>query len=111
MRAGEVFVKCTEKTGFPGFGFSWQGDNPDLRDRRRLPEERMQLAGPEDRGCGYTESNPGVQNGNPGLYNDETESQSHCDIPSYSAAYADLRDNQEVAACKYAEVIFGRPEG
>lgn len=69
------------------------------------------LAGPEDRGWGYTESNPGVQNGNPGLYNDETESQSHCDISSYSAAYADLRDNQEVAACKYAEVIFGRPEG
>jgi hypothetical protein len=51
-------VECTEKTGFPDFGFFWQGDNPDLRNRGRLPEERMQLAGPEDRGWGYTESNP-----------------------------------------------------
>ena len=41
-----------------------QGDNPALRDRRRLPEERMQLAGSKDGNSVYTESDREVQNGN-----------------------------------------------
>ena len=31
VRAGEVFVECSEKTGFPGFGFFRRGDNCALR--------------------------------------------------------------------------------
>jgi hypothetical protein len=54
-RVEEVFVKRIEKTGFPGFGFSRQGDKLALGDRRRLPEERMQLAGSKDGGSVYTE--------------------------------------------------------
>jgi len=45
VTAGGVFVECAEMAGFRGFGFSRQSDNPALRGRRRLPEERMQLAG------------------------------------------------------------------
>jgi hypothetical protein len=55
VRAGEVFVECTEEAGFPGFGFSGQGDNPALQGRKRLPAEEMQLAGPKDGGLAYTE--------------------------------------------------------
>jgi len=59
-------VEYTENTGFPGFGLCGQGDNPALRDRRRLPEERMQPAGSKDSGSVYTESDREVQNGNSG---------------------------------------------
>jgi hypothetical protein len=31
VRAGEVFVECADKTGFPGFGFFRRGDNCPLR--------------------------------------------------------------------------------
>jgi hypothetical protein len=54
VRVGEVFVECAEKTRFPGFGFFWQGDNRALLGRRRLPEEKMQLAGSTDGGWVYT---------------------------------------------------------
>jgi hypothetical protein len=37
---GEVFVKCAEKTGFPGFGFFRQGNNYALRGRRRLSRRK-----------------------------------------------------------------------
>jgi hypothetical protein len=40
---------------------------------------------------------------------DETES--HRSISFHPAAYSDLRDNQGLAACKYAKAIPGRPEG
>ena len=66
-RVEEVFVKRIEKTGFPGFGFSRQGDKLALGDRRRLPEERMQVAGSKDGGSVYTEWDLEVQNGNPGF--------------------------------------------
>ena len=74
VRAGEVFVECIENTGFHGFGLCGQCDNPALAtshrhvhwDRRRLPEERMQLAGSKDGGSVYTESDREVQNGNSG---------------------------------------------
>jgi hypothetical protein len=56
VRVGEVFVECAEKTGFPGFGFSLQGNNYALRGRRRLPEEKMQLTGSKDGGWEYTDS-------------------------------------------------------
>ena len=59
-------MECTDNTGFPGFGLCVQGDNPDLRDRRRLLEERMQLAESKDGGSVYTESDREVQNGNSG---------------------------------------------
>jgi len=59
-------VKCAKNTGFPGFGLCGQGDNPALRDRRRLPEERMQLAGSNDGDSVYTEWDRKVQNGNSG---------------------------------------------
>jgi len=59
-----VFVECAGKTGFPGFGFFRQGDNCALRGRRRLPEDKMQLAGSKDGGWVYTEHDTGVQNGN-----------------------------------------------
>ena len=45
-----MFVECTEKTGVSGFGLSGQGDNPALRGRRRLPKEKMQLAGSKEGG-------------------------------------------------------------
>jgi hypothetical protein len=41
-----------------------QGDNRALQGRRRLPEEKMQLAGLKDGGWVYTEWHPGVRNGN-----------------------------------------------
>jgi len=43
VRVREVFVECTEKTEFPGFGFSGQGDRRALQGRRRLPEEKCYL--------------------------------------------------------------------
>ena len=39
-------MECAGKVGFPGFGFSQQGDNSVLRGRRRLPEEEMRPALP-----------------------------------------------------------------
>jgi hypothetical protein len=42
--AGDVFVKCIEKAGLPGYGFSGQGDNRALQGRKQLPEKRTQLA-------------------------------------------------------------------
>jgi hypothetical protein len=42
-------------------------EKENLRDRRRLPEERMQLAGLKDGGSVYTECDREVQNGNSGL--------------------------------------------
>ena len=64
MRAGEVFVECAGKTGFPGSGFFRQGDNCALRGRRRLPEEMMQLAmqltGSKEGGWVYTGQDPGI---------------------------------------------------
>jgi phage-related baseplate assembly protein len=62
-----VFVECTENTGVPGLGLCGQEDNPALRDRRRLAEERMQRAGSKDGGSVYTESDREVQIGNSGL--------------------------------------------
>jgi hypothetical protein len=50
MMAGEVFVECAENTEFPGFGLCGQGDNPALRERRRLLEEKRQIAGSKDGG-------------------------------------------------------------
>ena len=38
-----MFVGCTEKTGFSGFGFSDQGDRRSLQDQRRLPEGKCNL--------------------------------------------------------------------
>jgi hypothetical protein len=67
VRVGEVFVECAEKIGFPGFGFFRQGNNYALRGRRRLPEEKMQLAGSKDGGLAYTKWDLEVQNGNSGL--------------------------------------------
>jgi hypothetical protein len=58
VRVGEVFVKCAEKTGFPGFGFFRQGNNYALRGRRRLPEEEMQLGGSKEGGWVYTQLEP-----------------------------------------------------
>lgn len=55
VRVTEVFVEWTEKTGLSIFGFSGQGHNPALRGHRRLPEERMQPAGPKNGGLVYTE--------------------------------------------------------
>jgi hypothetical protein len=66
VRVGEVFVECTEKTGAFGFGSSGQGDNPALRGRRWLPEEKTQLAGPRDGGSVYAEWDLEVQDGNSG---------------------------------------------
>jgi hypothetical protein len=63
VRVGEVFVECAEKAGFPGFGFFGQGDNPALRGRRGLPEEKMQLARPKDGGLVYTQLDEELQNG------------------------------------------------
>jgi hypothetical protein len=67
VRVGEVFVKYAENTGFPGFGLCGHGDKPALRDRRGLPEERMQLAGSSDGGSVSTEWDRKVQNGNSGI--------------------------------------------
>jgi len=66
MGVGGVFVECVEKTGLLGFGLSGQGGSPALRGRRRLPEGKMQLAGPRDGGLVYTEWGLEVQNGNSG---------------------------------------------
>jgi hypothetical protein len=59
VRVGEVFVECAEKEGFPGFGFFRQGDNCTLRGRRRLPEEKTQLAGSKEGGWGHTDRHLG----------------------------------------------------
>ena len=49
VEVGDVFVEITEKTSFPGFGFS-AGWNLALgRSKRRLPEKNCAL---EDQGLG-----------------------------------------------------------
>jgi hypothetical protein len=67
VTVGEVSVKCAGNTGFPGFEFFRQGDNCALRGRRWLPKEKLQLGGSKEGGWMYTNWQPGVQNGNPGL--------------------------------------------
>jgi hypothetical protein len=62
VRAGEAFVEGAGKTGFPGFGSFRQGEDCALRGRRRLPENKMQLAGSKDGGWVYNEREPGDQN-------------------------------------------------
>ena len=47
MRAGEVFVECAEKTGFPGFWFLWQAKTASWGDEHSSPEGKK--ANPEDR--------------------------------------------------------------
>ena len=38
VRAGEVFVECSEKTGVRDFGFCAHGDSPVWQGRKRLPK-------------------------------------------------------------------------
>jgi hypothetical protein len=38
VRAGEVFVECSEKKGVRDFGFCAQGGSPVWQDRKRLPK-------------------------------------------------------------------------
>ena len=56
-----------ENTGFPGLGFCAQGEKPELRDRRRPPEERMQFAGSNDGDPVYTEWDRKLQDEDSGL--------------------------------------------
>jgi hypothetical protein len=56
-----------KRQGFPLSDFFWQGDNRALLGRRRLAEQKMQLAGFTDGGWVYTRQQPAVQNGNSGL--------------------------------------------
>jgi hypothetical protein len=60
-------MKITEKKQLPGFGFFRRGDNP-ARGRRRLPEEKLELARPRDDGLVYTQFELKIQNGNSGLF-------------------------------------------
>jgi hypothetical protein len=53
-----VFVERAGKREFPGFGFFRQGDYRTLRERKRLPEEKMQLAGSKEGGWVYTKHDP-----------------------------------------------------
>lgn len=46
--------------------FAGRMTTPASRDRRRLPEKRMQRSGLEDGGSVYTESDRKVPNGSPG---------------------------------------------
>jgi hypothetical protein len=58
VRAGEVFVECTEKKGVRDFDFFAQGDSPVLQGlagSETAPGGRTQFAGPEDGGLAYTE--------------------------------------------------------
>jgi len=57
-------MKITEEKQLPGFGFFRRGDNPALRGRRRLPEEKLGLARPRDDGLVYTQLELKIQNGN-----------------------------------------------
>ncbi len=43
VRVGEVFVGCAEKTGLPGFGFLWQGDNYALQGENRSRRRECKL--------------------------------------------------------------------
>jgi hypothetical protein len=43
-------MERAEKKGFPGSGFFWQGARRVLRERKRLPEEELQVAGSKDGG-------------------------------------------------------------
>jgi hypothetical protein len=67
VRAGEVFVEDFERTGVRDFGFCAQRDSPAWQGRKRLPEERMQLAGSRYGGSVYTESDRKFRNGNSDL--------------------------------------------
>jgi hypothetical protein len=59
VRVGEVFMECAEKEGSPGFGFLRQGANCALWGRKRLPEEKPEVAGPKDGGWVYTHRHSG----------------------------------------------------
>jgi hypothetical protein len=54
VRVGEVRVECAEKTGFPGFGFSRQGEIAAWASQRRLPEKRLHWGGSKVGGLVYT---------------------------------------------------------
>ena len=41
VMVGEVFVECTEKTEFPGFGFSRQGSMGAWRGQETAPENAL----------------------------------------------------------------------
>jgi hypothetical protein len=55
VRAEEVLVEGSEKTGVRDFEFCAQGGQPGLAGSKTAPEERMQFAGPKDGGLAYTE--------------------------------------------------------
>jgi hypothetical protein len=52
--AGEVFVKCIEKTGFPGLGFSRQGGIAAWASQRRSREGKLHFEGSRSGGWVYT---------------------------------------------------------
>jgi hypothetical protein len=54
VRAGEVFVESAGKTGFPGFGFSRQGDNRALRAEDGSRREKLQRGGSKEGNWMYT---------------------------------------------------------
>ena len=47
--AGDVFVKITEKTQFPGFGFSWRVESGTWQRQKKAPGEKK-CAGEQDLG-------------------------------------------------------------
>lgn len=53
VKCGEVFVKCTEKTGLPRLGFSGQGEIAAWTSQRRLPEKKTALRKSRDGGWVY----------------------------------------------------------
>jgi hypothetical protein len=55
VMVGEVFVECTAKTDFPGFGFSGLGESGARWSRKGLPEEEVHLVGAKDGDWIYTE--------------------------------------------------------
>jgi hypothetical protein len=104
LRKGKVFVEYTENTGFPGFGLCGQGDNPALRGRRRLLEERMQLAGSKDSGSVYSDrevqnGNAG-QNGNPRLIEVKEKKTSLSGSKTHPLWYADVGREAKKGDCK-----------
>jgi hypothetical protein len=70
VSVGEAFVGCAGKTGFPGFGFFRQGESGAWWSRKRLREEKMQLAmqfaGSKEGGWVYTGEDPRLRNENSG---------------------------------------------
>ena len=55
VRAGEVFVECTEKKGVRDFDFFAQGDSPALQGRKRLRDEECGSGGTRNGALAYTE--------------------------------------------------------